>query len=27
MKHIAGICEWRDPEEEPPPLGSKMLLL
>ena len=27
MKHIAGICEWRDPEEDPPPLGSKMLLL
>lgn len=27
MKHVAGICEWRDPEEDPPPLGSKMLLL
>ena len=27
MRHVAGECSWRDPEEDQPPLGSKMLLL
>lgn len=27
MKALSGESYWRDPEEEPPPLGMKVLLL